>query len=124
GTSAANTVVTTGKGLAFIAPDGLRLIDFEARVTDPIGVGGDGITVPFLNALIPSRMCAAYNSGVYRVQVQNGLAVGSPQQQWWFDFVRGIWSGPHSQIASLMQPFSNTFIVTLVAAGAVLFQSD
>lgn len=124
GTFAPNTVQSTSKGLAFVAPDGLRLIDFGATVSDPIGKAGDGITAPFFFSLVPSRMCACYNGGVYRVQVQNGQAVGSPQQQWWYDFVREVWSGPHTQAASLMAAYINTFIVTLQGAGAKLFTSD
>ena len=124
GTLAPNTVVTTNKGVAFIAPDGLRVIDFNARVGDPIGKAGDGITVPFFGALVASRMNAAYNGGLYRVQVQNGAAPGNPQQQWWYDFVREVWSGPHTIATSLMAPYRNTFIVTLQGAGAKLWQSD
>lgn len=124
GTFGPNTVVSTSKGLLFAAPDGMRLIDFNATVSDPVGNDGDGVTVPFINALTPSRMCGAYNSGVYRVQLQNGNATGSPQQQWWYDIVRNIWSGPHTQAASLMGAYSGTFIVTLQGAGAKLFQSD
>lgn len=124
GTFAPNTVQSTSKGLMFAAPDGVRLIDFNANVSDPIGNDGDGISAPFINALTPSRMCAAYNSGVYRVQLQNSGAVGNPQQQWWYDVVRNIWSGPHTQAASLMAPYAGTFIVTLQGARAMMFQSD
>lgn len=124
GTLAPNTVCSTSKGLAFIAPDGLRVIDFNARVGDPVGNNGSGITVPFIYALTPSRMTAAYNSGVYRIQVQNGLAVGNPQQQWWYDFVDTVWSGPHTQAASLLASYSNTFIATLQGVGAKIFQTD
>lgn len=124
GTLAPNTVKTTSKGIMFAAPDGIRVIDFKARVSEPIGTDGDGITVPFINALIPSRMCAAYNSGIYRVQCQNGNAAGTPQQQWWHDTSLGIWSGPHTQAASLMEPYSGTFVVTLQGVNATLFQSD
>lgn len=124
GTFAPNTVCSTAKGLVFVAPDGVRAIDFNANVSDPVGKAGDGITAPFFFSLVPSRMCAAYNSGVYRVQVQNGGAVGNPQQQWWYDFVRDVWSGPHTQAAALMAPYINTFIVTLQGAGANLWQSD
>lgn len=124
GTLGPNTVQTTSKGLVFIAPDGLRLIDFNGTVNDPIGNSGDGVTVPFINTLVPSRMAAAYNNGVYRVQCQNGGAPGQPQQQWWYDFVRNLWSGPHTQAASLLAAYGNTFIVTLQAGGAVLFESD
>jgi hypothetical protein len=125
GTFGPNTIVTTSKGIAFAAPDGLRVIDFEARVSDPIGKDGDGITVPFYQSAVPSRMNAAYNNGVYRVQLQNNAAQGNPQQQWWFDFVREIWSGPHTIATNLMQPYAgNTFIVVLQGLPTSLFQSD
>ena len=124
GTLAPNTIATSSKGLVFVAPDGVRVIDFEARVSDPIGKDGDGITVPFIGALTPSRMCAAFNVGLYRVQLQNGAAPGNPAQQWWYDFVRDLWSGPHTQEAALMEPYLGTFIATLQGAGAILFQSD
>lgn len=123
GTFAPNSLAQTEKGLAFMAPDGLRVIDFTAHISDPIGTAGTGVTVPFIYSVVPSRMAAAFNNGVYRVQTQNGDASGSPQQQWWYDFKRSIWSGPHSQAADLMEPYSNTFVVTL--QGTVdLFQSD
>ena len=124
GTLAPNTVTTTTKGIAFAAPDGVRVIDFNARVSDPIGKAGDGITVPFFSALTPSRMNAAFNGGVYRIQVQNGAAVGNPQQEWWYDFVRECWSGPHTTKVSMIEPYLNTFLCTMQGVNGTLFQSD
>lgn len=123
GTQSPLSAVSTPKGVMFLAPDGLRIIDFSAKVSDPIGIDGDGIVVPFLMPTVPSRVCAAYNSGVYKVQAVSSNVPGTPQQ-WWYDMVRGIFSGPHSQQASLMAPYTQTFIATLVGAGAKLFQSD
>lgn len=126
GTFAPNSLARSEKGLCFMAPDGLRVVDFQGKVSDPIGVAGTGVTVPFIYSLVPSRMCAAFNRGVYRIQTQNGSPdmPGNPQQQWWFDFSRQIWSGPHTQKASLMAAYSNTFVVTTQGSGAVIFQSD
>jgi hypothetical protein len=124
GTLSPNSVTTTTKGLAFLAPDGLRIIDFTARVSDPIGRDGEGITTPFYFSLNPSRANASFNSGVYRCQIQNGLATGSPQQEWWYDFVRDCWSGPHTTNISMIEPYSNSFVVTLQGAGGKIFQSD
>jgi hypothetical protein len=124
GTNSPLSIVTTSKGIAFAAPDGLRVIDFNARVGDPLGNNGDGITVPFLGSLVPTRVAAAYNNGVYRLQLQNGNAPGNPQQQWWYDFVRQVWSGPHSQAASLLEAYLGTFIVTLQGSNGMLWRSD
>jgi hypothetical protein len=124
GTNAPLTIASTSKGLAFVAPDGVRMIDFDARVSDPIGADGQGINVPFTNIPVPSRACGAYNSGVYRVQIQNGNAPGIPQQQWWFDFVRTIWSGPHTQTVTQITPYAGTFLVVLANTFAAIWQSD
>ena len=122
GTFAPNSACSTTKGIMFMAPDGIRLIDFMARVSDPIGKAGAGVTVPFFNAGTPSRSCAAFNGGVYRIQVTNSNA-GNTSQQWWYDTVRDIWSGPHTQPMSLIDAYVNTFIVTFQGVAA-LYQSD
>jgi hypothetical protein len=150
GTLSPNTIASSEKGLFFLAPDGVRLISFDARVSDPIGKDGDGITAPFISILVPSRAAAAYNFGVYRVQVQNGASTATvssgnawssgfstgfgggislvkpaqQQQEWWYDDVRQLWSGPHSTNVALSLPYQNSFLVTLQGAGAKIFQSD
>jgi hypothetical protein len=124
GTLAPNTVNSTEKGVMFMAPDGVRLIDLGARVSDPIGKDGQGVTLPFYNALVPSRANAAYNSGLYRVQMQNGLVAANPQQEWWYDVVRDKWSGPHTTAIYMVVPYANTFLVALQAGGSKIFQSD
>ena len=127
GTVAPNTIEQTPFGLAFVAPDGVRIIDATAKFSDPIGHDGDGVVAPFLYAINPSRMAAAYNQGVYRITVING---GGPQQltqEYWLDMTRKIWTGPHSfpcaQIAAL-QGVDNSFICAGVGIAGKLFQSD
>lgn len=124
GTFAQNSVTPTPKGLAFMSPEGLRVIDFQANVSDPIGTAGDGVTVPFIYTVVPSRICASYNANVVRISSQNGFAPGTPDQEYWFDMVRNIWTGPHSFPASLIGPYSDTFIKTAIGVDAKLFQSD
>src|SRR5258708_3738223 len=124
GTLSPNSLSSTTKGLAFLAPDGLRIIDFNARVSDPIGRSGRGNTIPFFFSLVPSRANASFNGGVFRAQVQNGLALGSPQQEWWFDVVREEWSGPHTTQVSMIEPYANTFLTTSQGQGAKIYQSD
>ena len=130
GTLAPNSITPTPKGLAFVAPDGLRLIDFNGMVSDPIGDAGSGITTPFIYAVAPSRIAAACNAKVFRVSVQNGFAAGSPVEEYWYDIPRACWSGPHTFPAALIQPYNGTFIMQ-AAHGAArvgiehkLYQSD
>ena len=124
GTLAPLSLASTKNGLMFAAPDGLRLIDFGAHVSDPIGVDGMGKTLPFIYSVVPSRMVAAANGSVYRITVQDGSLVTSPWREYWYDIPRGIWSGPHTFPASCISAYSNTFIVAPRDVEGSLWQSD
>lgn len=124
GSSCPLSIVSTPKGLAFVAPDGLRLIDFTATITDPIGVAGMGVNMPFVSALVPSRVVSACNAGILRITTQNSIKDGSPFEEYWFDFSRKVWSGPHTFPASLIQPYNNTFVMAPVGVEGSLWQSD
>lgn len=115
GTNAPLSLCSTQRGLAFISPEGLRIIDFSANVSKPIGDAGDGVTVPFINSVTPSRICAASNADVIRVTTENGGGLTANQQEWWYDLSRLVWSGPHTCPASLIEAWRNTFLLTLIA---------
>ena len=124
GTNAPNTITPTPKGLAFIAPDGLRVIGFNGTISDPVGDAGAGITVPFIYASSPSRMAASCSGKVFRVTVKNGYATGSPNEEYWYDIPRGCWSGPHTSTCSLIKVYNNSFVAALLGVNAKLFMSD
>lgn len=124
GTLAPLSICPTNFGLAFVSPEGLRVVEFNGQVTDPIGYRGKGVALPFIYAVQPSRICAAATANVLRISAQNGAAVNSPNQEYWFDIPGKMWSGPHSFPASLIQPWGNTFVVHPVAVTATIFQSD
>jgi len=124
GTLSPNSIVSTPKGLAFIAPDGLRFIDFAAKVSDPIGVDGMGKTLPFIYSLVPSRVCAAANGMVIRITTEDASLAGSPFVEYWYDMARQIWSGPHTFPMSCIAPYQNTFICAPRALAGSLWQSD
>jgi hypothetical protein len=123
GTLSPNSVTTTPKGLIFMAPDGLRIIDFQGNISDPIGVAGTGIAVPFLSSVIPSRICAASNASTIRLSTQNGATLNNTQQEWCFDFTRGAWHGPHTFPVSLISEYGNSFVVSPIGIKG-LWSSD
>jgi hypothetical protein len=126
GTIAPNTLAPTPQGIAYIAPDGLRFIGPSGQSSQPVGSNGKGVSVPFLNAISPTRMAAAYNQNVLRVSVQNGAVNGQPNQEYWFDMNQGIWTGPHSFPAALIQPTygsTNAFLMAATGINAKLWQS-
>ncbi len=124
GTLSPSALCSTPLGLAFISPEGLRIIDMNAHVSPPIGDAGSGVTAAFIYALEPSRTCAAANANVIRISVKNGAAVGSPVQEYWYHINRQCWSGPHTFPASCIQPYKNTFIEAANGVDHTLFQSD
>lgn len=129
GTLAPLTICQTPLGLTFVSPDGVRYIDPFGRISDPLGTNGDGVINPFLNALSPSRMCAAYNQDVFRVTVQNSAISGAPYQEFWFHVSKKIWSGPHTSTASMVQPkqgaqSNNNFVIAPQGTTALLSISD
>jgi hypothetical protein len=124
GTLAPNSISSTPKGLAFIAPDGLRMIDFNGNVGDPVGTDGMGKTLPFFYAVVPSRMYGSANGQIYRISVQDGSLLNSPTVEYWYDMTRQIWSGPHTFPASCIAPWNGTFIVASFNVISSLWQSD
>jgi len=125
GTLAPNSISQTSEGLAFIAPDGVRLISFDAKISEPIGIDGQGIVVPFIYSNVPTRMATGANGSLLRCGVQNANVAGTPFQEYWLDFSRkGIWSGPHTFTPSLIDAYNNTFIMTPIGVTGSLWQSD
>jgi hypothetical protein len=124
GTISPLSVCATPQGLAFLAPDGYRFINFVAQVSDPLGNAGTGIVVPFADALYPSRVCAACNASVMRISTQNANLVGDTYQEYWYDLPRKCWSGPHTFPASLIGVWGDTFVMTPAGVLGTLFESD
>lgn len=111
GTFAPNSVCKTPKGLIFVAPDGMRVVDFDAHVSDPIGYAGTGITVPYVSSVTASRIAANCDGSTIRTSTQNGAMSGTPQQDWCFDIVRGVWHGPHTFPIALMAIYNRQFVI-------------
>lgn len=123
-TIAPNSIIHAPTGLMFLSADGFRQIDFDGRTSKPLGEAGSGINVPFLYALTPSRVCAASNADVIRVSTTNNYIPTVPNQEWWYDLTREVWSGPHTFPASLIQAYGDTFIMAPLGVTGSLWQSD
>ena len=125
GTLAPNTTAETPYGTAFMAVDGLRLLGLTGTLSEPIGSGGSGVVVPFLNALYPSRMCADYAEDVYRITVQNNAVPTQPILEYWYNFQSQQWTGPHTCGMRLISsyPGASSFLGIPWAANGVAWQS-
>ena len=116
GTLAPNTICPTPGGIAYVAPDGVRIIDLTGRCLDPIGGEGDGVRVPFWETPFPSRMCAAYAHNVMRISLEDGSKANQPWDEYWYDFGRRAWTGPHTFAAQLLAAWPNALGADWVAA--------
>lgn len=105
GTAAPRSVVSTPEGVRFMSNDGIRNINFYGIVSEP----DNDLAFPFINAVTPSRVAAAFNADVYRICVQNGIKTTTPFEDYWYDFKRKSWSGPHTFRYDTIVPISNNF---------------
>lgn len=119
GTAAARSVATTPNGVAFMASDGLRNVNLVGEVSE---INTD-LALPFIYAAIPSRVAAAFNSDIYRICVQNTNHLGSPYEDYHFNFKYDAWTGPHTFRYDLAVPYSNDFIVFNNAIPASMWQA-
>lgn len=129
GTLSPLSVVNSALGLFFVSPQGLRLIDFAGKVSDPIGQDGAGIIEVFLDLVAPpqtgtayaSRVCAAVNGRTLRIDVP---LVDGTVANYWYDITRRLWTGPHTGSASLCSGWSDTFIVTPSGIDSAISRAD
>lgn len=121
GTSAPRSVVAYPDGLFFMATDGIRKINLLGQVSEP----DDDLALPFIYAVTPSRVAAAYNSNIYRICTQNDApnTVATPYQGYYFDLRRKAWTGPHSFRDDLLVAYANDFIAFNNAIPATMWQS-
>lgn len=127
GTLAPNSICGTPYGMAFIAPDGLRILGLTGTLSQPIGRAGQGVQYPFTSAVNPTRICAAFNNNVFRITCQPLNSPGQALFEYWYDFDRSVWTGPHTFPNALIRPYyggtGNTFIHVAPGVNGKLFQS-
>lgn len=121
GTLAPRSIASSPIGLLFMSPQGLRNISFAAQVSPPIGGDGKGVSLPFIQCPVPSRMAAACNAKYYRVSLMTQYGL---QWEFWLDLTRQVWTGPHTFPANMIAPYENTFILAPMAVPNSLWQSD
>ena len=122
GTLSPRSIAITPEGLAFLAPDGLRVIGFTGNIGPVVGNNGDGVVAPFLNSADPTRIAAATNASIYRISVKPAATV--TWVEYWYDFNKNIWTGPHTCPNDVVDNYNNTFVAAPVNARPSLQQAD
>lgn len=103
GVTSMRAVCSSPLGLAFMSPQGLRIIGQDGNVSDPIGSAGTGVVVPFtlLNGNTASRLLFALGSdaATIRVSMWDSASFTVPVE-YWYNLIRKVWSGPHKPITA------------------------
>lgn len=124
GTYSQNSVCATPQGLCFVSPEGVRFIAPTGLISDPLGVGGQGLNRIFEYAATPTRIAMAYSGDVIRFNIPNTYSVGTILYEFFYHLSRKVWSGPHTFPASLVCGFGNSFIIAPVGVTGVLHRSN
>lgn len=126
GTLAPRSIVGTPNGTMFMAVDGLRTLGLTGTLSEPMNIDGQGVAIPYLNALYPSRVVAAYAENIYRATVQDASQPGNPMSEYWFDINQGVWTGPHTITARAIHPYISgaSFLLAPFNVNGQLWRSD
>ena len=119
GSKSPRSICPVTDGLMFVALDGVRLINFSGVMSEPDG----DLRLPFIETLYASRISAAFNANIYRVSLQNGNISGTPKQEYWFDFLNGGWTGPHTFTQDMAVPYQNYFVLASNDNPGILWNS-
>lgn len=124
GTYTQNSACSTPQGICFVSPEGIRFVTPAGLITDPIGVGGQGLTRIFEYVATPSRISVAYAGDAIRFNILNNYSVGTVLYEFMYHLSRKMWSGPHTFPASLVSGFGNSFIIAPIGIPGTLYRSN
>lgn len=125
GTSVPRSVSQAPQGTFFVGPDAPYLINTLGAVQQIVNDGRpvSDIQVPFQNTTQPTRGAAAFAGTIYRVCIPTVLSGQAQTNDYWFDFRRRRWNGPHTFTYDCAAQYGSSFILSGPATGARLFLS-
>lgn len=131
GTAAPRTIYPAPDGTYFMGPDCVYVVTPLATVMplkrgDNSGNMTPDIQIPFQNATTPSRACAAYNSGIYRICLDTIIRSGEAliAADYWFDTHPRRWNGPHTFGYHVVVPMGKVFYIANNLLPGLLFRSE
>jgi len=124
GTYSQNSICSTPQGLCFVSPEGVRFIAPTGLISDPLGVGGQGLNRIFDFVSEPTRIALAYAGDVIRFNIPNTYSTGTVLYEFFYHLSRKVWSGPHTFPASLVSGYGNSFIIAPVGIPGTLYRSN
>lgn len=126
GTQSARSVAQTRFGVLFLGQDGHYLVNLFGMLV-PLTNGQaqiQDVRLPFMSAVVPSRVCATYCGLVYRCSLQFSIYGNSSFYDYWFDTRKMRWCGPHTFYYDCASPYGEGAILSSSLVGAALFLSN
>lgn len=92
------TVDACPNGVAFMATDGVRIINQQGLLKYISEKSVDDLIQPFMNCTLLNRPAAVgnYQNGIYRVSLTTTFRGQVITGDFWYDYTRQHWNGPHS----------------------------
>jgi hypothetical protein len=120
GTSAPRTIQSLPQGVSYMAANGIRILD----VTNQISPLNLDVVAPFTECTVPSRACASYNNGIYRICLTTVVKGVSFTADYWFDNIFSRWNGPHTFPYNIIVSLGQKFYFGSLSYPGILFNSD
>jgi len=113
------TIVATPVGLLFMEYDGIRIVN-QSGVVDYFNID---IVTPFTACTRPSRACAVFSNGTYRISLDTTFnSTSYTPVEFWFDFISQKWSGPHTFGFHVAVPYPE--LSTTYGGSVILARND
>lgn len=115
GTTMPRSIALSPIGLYFGSNGGPYFIDplgTLRQLTHDVQQPNPDVTVPFQNAVTPSRWAGAYSAGIYRVCGPTVLDGALSVNDYWFDERRRRWNGPHTFAYSCGSVLAGNFVLS------------
>lgn len=127
GTRSPRSLALSPLGLYFAASSGPMIVDPTGTLRAVTNSGQQNepdLHVPWENATTPSRICAGYNSTIYRVSMETTINGATSVNDYWFDEHKRRWHGPHTFPYNGASPYKNYFVIVSNANPAKLIKSE
>lgn len=116
------------EGIVFVDSSGPRLIDHSGTVrflTDQTGNSRvPDLINPFSACTRITRANGAYCNSVYRICLDTIVNGQTFTGDYWYDFTKGRWTGPHTFVYHQIIAYSNYFLIASNNVNGTLFQSN
>lgn len=129
GSVAPRSIVPSPLGTLFVSQDSCYTVTPLGSVvplTNSLGQvnATSDLRQPFVYCTQPTRVAAAFASGIYRVCIPTVVDGNAGTYDYWFDTKRLRWNGPHSFNYDCASSNGTGFILTGVGSGAKMFISS